>query len=102
MKNKRTMILLVILAVLVIVAGGLLIYKIKTRETVEQVSGIEDTNNKEEENNTLVVKPKTIKTFSGNDRPIAVMIDNHSGAWPQANLSKAYMVYEIVVEGGET
>ena len=102
MKNKRTMILLVILAVLVIVAGGLLIYKIKTRETVEQVSGIEDTNNKEEKNNTLVVKPKTIKTFSGNDRPIAVMIDNHSGAWPQANLSKAYMVYEIVVEGGET
>ena len=30
------------------------------------------------------------------------MIDNHSGAWPQANLNKAYLVYEIVVEGGET
>ena len=30
------------------------------------------------------------------------MIDNHSGAWPQANLNKAYMVYEIIVEGGET
>ena len=30
------------------------------------------------------------------------MIDNHSGAWPQANLDKAYLVYEIVVEGGET
>ena len=28
MKNKRTMILLVILAVLVIIAGGLLIYKV--------------------------------------------------------------------------
>ena len=27
------------------------------------------------------------------------MIDNHSGAWPQANLNKAYLVYEIVVEG---
>ena len=30
------------------------------------------------------------------------MIDNHTGAWPQAGLNKAYLVYEIVVEGGET
>lgn len=30
------------------------------------------------------------------------MIDNHKDAWPQAGLQKAYMVYEIVVEGGET
>ena len=45
---------------------------------------------------------KKIKIFSGNDRPIAVMIDNHSDAWPQAGLQDAYMVYEIIVEGGET
>ena len=100
MKNKKTMILLAILAVLVIIAGGLLIYKIITREHVEQVSSTED--NKEENNDTLIVNPKQIKIFSGNDRSIAVMIDNHSGAWPQANLNKAYIVYEIVVEGGET
>ncbi len=30
------------------------------------------------------------------------MIDNHNLAWPQAGLNDAYMVYEIVVEGGET
>ena len=30
------------------------------------------------------------------------MIDNHKGAWPQAGLNKAYSVYEIIVEGGET
>lgn len=30
------------------------------------------------------------------------MIDNHTGAWPQAGLNKAYLVYEIIVEGGET
>ena len=100
MKNKKTMILLAILAVLVIIAGGLLIYKIITREHVEQVSSTED--NKEENNDTLIVSPKQIKIFSGNDRAIAVMIDNHSGAWPQSNLNKAYIVYEIVVEGGET
>ena len=100
MKNKKTMILLVILAVLVIIAGGLLIYKIITKEKIEQVSSTEDYT--EENDDVLVVNTKQIKTFNGTDRPIAVMIDNHSGAWPQANLNKAYLVYEIVVEGGET
>lgn len=45
-------------------------------------------------------EPKSV--FYGNDRPIAVMIDNHKGAWPQAGLNSAYSVYEIIVEGGET
>lgn len=30
------------------------------------------------------------------------MIDNEKGAWPQAGLNDAYMIYEITVEGGET
>ena len=90
MRNEKTMILLAILAALAIIAGGLLIYKIITREHVDQVSSTEDYT--EENNDTLVVTPKQVKIFSGNDRPIAVMIDNHSGAWPQANLNKAYIV----------
>ena len=40
--------------------------------------------------------------FSGDARPVAIMIDNEKGAWPQAGLNDAYMIYEIVVEGGET
>ena len=40
--------------------------------------------------------------LNGDDRPIAVMIDNHIDALPQAAISKAYSVYEIIVEGGET
>ena len=40
--------------------------------------------------------------FSGDARPIAVMIDNEIGARPQAGLNDAYMIYEITVEGGET
>lgn len=35
-------------------------------------------------------------------RPYAVMIDNVKGAKPQSGLDKAYLVYEIVVEGGLT
>ena len=102
MKNKKTMILLIVLAILVVIAGGLLIYKIVSNKKAVPV--IEDANNSETENSGALVvqQQKNIKIFNGNDRPIAVMIDNHSGAWPQANLNKAYMVYEIVVEGGET
>ena len=100
MKNKKTMILLIVLAILVIIAGGLLIYKvINSKKTVQTIENDTETN----DSNALVVqKQNNIKIFNGTDRPIAVMIDNHSGAWPQANLNKAYMVYEIVVEGGET
>lgn len=89
--------LIAILVVLIIVAGAVLAYKIT-----------QDKNNKEtvaEENEVLtaeIEEKKEVQIFNGNDRPIAVMIDNHSGAWPQAGLQKAYMVYEIIVEGGET
>lgn len=99
MKNKKTMILLIVLAILVIIAGGLLVYKIVTKEKVGQAIEV-DTN--ADKGAPLVVQQNQIKIYSGTDRPIAVMIDNHSGAWPQANLNKAYLVYEIVVEGGET
>jgi len=35
-------------------------------------------------------------------RPVGVMIDNHEDAWPHAGLNHAYLVYEIIVEGGYT
>ena len=98
MRDKKTIVLLVILAILVVIAGGVLIYKVKNSKKAEPTVEVNVA-----ENSTLVVsKQNQIKIFNGTDRPIAVMIDNHSGAWPQANLNKAYLVYEIVVEGGET
>ena len=88
--------LIIILVILVLVAGGVLAYKIMQDKEKTVVS--------EEEN--VIIAPqeeeKTVQIFKGNDRPIAVMIDNHSDAWPQAGLNQAYMVYEIIVEGGET
>lgn len=100
MKNKGTIILIIILCILVIIAGGIQVYKIKNNVPKIQETISKEENSKEEE--PLIVKPKEIECFKGTERPIAVMIDNHSGAWPQANLNKAYLVYEIVVEGGET
>ncbi len=100
--NKGVKYLLIILSILVIVAGGLLIYKIITKEDTNKTNGIISETENQEEEAPLVVPDKQVQIYSGTDRPIAVMIDNHTKAWPQANLNKAYLVYEIVVEGGET
>ena len=41
--------------------------------------------------------------FSGDSRPIAVMIDNERPAWVNhGGLNHAYMLYEFIIEGGET
>ena len=41
--------------------------------------------------------------FSGDARPIAVMIDNEKPAWVNhGGLNSAYMLYEFIIEGGET
>ena len=97
MENGGVKVLIAILVILVIAAGGVLAYKITQdkQETtpVANENGVE-VEEKEEE--------KTVQIFKGNDRPFAVMIDNHDDAWPQAGLQQAYMVYEIIVEGGET
>ncbi|MCI8760161.1 MAG: DUF3048 domain-containing protein [Clostridia bacterium] len=94
-KKNGTKKLIVILVLFIIVAGSVLAYQIvKDKDNQETVA---------EENRVIEPKEeKAVQIFQGNDRPIAIMIDNHSDAWPQAGLQKAYMVYEIVVEGGET
>ena len=97
MEKGGVKILIAILVVLIIVAGVVLAYKItQDKNNTETISG--------DENNEAVAieEEKTVQIFSGNDRPFAVMIDNHEDAWPQAELNEAYMVYEIIVEGGET
>ena len=96
MQKGGVKVLIVILIILIIIAGVVLAYKITQDKNTETIS-------EEGENEPVeAVEEKQVQIFSGNDRPIAVMIDNHSGAWPQAGLNQAYMVYEIIVEGGET
>ena len=95
-KKSGTKVLVILLVILIIVAGGILAYKI-----VSDKNNTEETGEKDNIFSSKV-EEKKINIFNGNDRPIAVMIDNHSDAWPQAGLQKAYMVYEIIVEGGET
>ena len=97
--KKGTIILIVILVVLILTVGGVMAYKIvkDMQKNTQEVAGTE-----EENIITTEIEEKEVQIFNGNDRPIAVMIDNHSDAWPQAGLNQTYMVYEIIVEGGET
>ena len=102
MKNKELTILISVLTILIIIAGGVLGYKIIQNKKNEKTEVSNPEVVEENKDETIVINKKQPKIFNGTDRPIAVMIDNHSGAWPQANLNKAYIIYEIVVEGGET
>ena len=99
MGNKGTKVLIVVLILLILVAGGIMAYKIKNSKENETK---EVSENQNEEILTADVEEKEVQIFKGTDRPIAVMIDNHSDAWPQAGLNQAYLVYEAIVEGGET
>ena len=95
-KKKIVGVFFVILIILLAIAGIYYYFEIYNKTEVSS------------ETNTILPEvveesePEQESIFSGNERPIAVMIDNHKGAWPQAGLNKAYSVYEIIVEGGET
>lgn len=92
-RNKGVRILVIIL---IVALGIILASKIKTNQDIQEVANID-----EQATGTLEQEAeKKIEIFSGNDRSIAVMIDNQSGARPQASLNEAYMVYDIIVEGG--
>ena len=98
-KSSGTKILVTILIFLIIIAGALLAMKIMQNKEKE----IEKTNTTpNEKQEPKQEEKKEPKTFAGNKRPVAVMIDNNINAMHQAGFTKADLIYEIIVEGGET
>lgn len=100
MKNKGIKFLVIVLVILVILVGILLAMKFVNNKD-SQTSTNEIVSLGMDKGKTKV-EDKNFNIFNGVDRPIAVMVDNHKQAWPQAGLNEAYVVYEIIVEGGET
>ena len=91
----KTKTLVIILILLILVAGGLLAYK--------YLSMPKDENNVEEMPEVVKEEPQVqIVNVNSKTRPFAVMINNNHAAWPQCGLQDAYLVYEIVAEGGIT
>ena len=71
------------------------------KETEQIIDNNEQTNEHEELEEQEEQKEVSIIDLN-NNRPYAVMINTHNSAIPQAGLQNAYLVYELMVEGGIT
>ena len=96
-KNDKLTIIIGILLVLAILAGGFFVYKELSKPT--QLAKEEE---KKEEAPPKEEKKIKIVDVNSNTRPYAIMINCHNEALPQSGLQDAYMVYEIMVEYGIT
>jgi len=89
-KKNKELIFLIILLLIVFVCFSF--KKIFNSEILDKVKN--SITNEDKNLNIIDLKSTT--------RPVGVVIDNVSGAMPQAGLNDAYLVYEIIVEGGYT
>lgn len=97
---KKGILVLVIIA-LVIVAGYFY-YDSTKSEVPGKVADLKSDVEEEVEPEEASAPTSNINIYKGTDRPMAFMIDNNVNAQPQASLNSAYLIYEIIVEGGET
>ncbi len=97
-KNRGTKVLVAILIILILALGGLFAYKYY----IEPKSNPNIDNTEETVAEPEPVKKLQIVDEDSKTRPYAVMINNNHEAWPQCGLQDAYLVYEIITEGGIT
>lgn len=102
-ENKKNLILsVVMILVLIGIIVGFIFYTKSNKENNNSSNKPSVTNPEKEENKEEEKKKVTIIDMDSNTRPYAVMINCHNGALPQAGLNNAYIVYELMVEGGIT
>ena len=94
--SKGTKVFGIVLVLLIIIAGVLFVLKVVGENSSQVVNGQDSM---KEATEPGVPTPKTL---AGDSRPVAIMIDNHIDAMPQAGLLEADIIYEIIVEGGES
>ena len=99
---KKTAIIIVVILCIIAIGVCSAILFVRAQNENATFLGTDVVNNSNEDGNTIVAEMPGVQIFKGSDRPIAVMIDNNIDAQPQAGLNDAYMVYEIIVEGGES
>lgn len=97
-KGKGIILFFILIILLLGTAYGIYVYKFKNDDKSKD-TGVQPTVSKPK---PVPVPEPTLQIFKGENRPVAVMIDNEQGAWPQAGIQDAYMVYELIIEGGQT
>lgn len=99
--NKKNVIIISIAVVLLLAGIGLLITKFFSNDKDFDDVNITDKEDKKDKEN--VIPDVQIVDVNSKARPYAVMINNLGAARPyHTGLQDAYLVYEIVVEGGIT
>ena len=96
MLRSKTLIIIISLLLVIIALAGV-IY-IKYKKCIQENIISKDLKGSGFEKNEI----EKINIYNGEDRSIAVMIDNVGNARPQSGLNDAYLVYEIIVEGEQT
>jgi hypothetical protein len=88
--NKKILILIGVLVLIAIIGIVIVLINKKDNNLIENIISPEPE------------KPKiSIVDVNSNSRPYAVMINNYPTARPyQSGLQDAYIIYEIIVEGG--
>jgi hypothetical protein len=94
-KKKGTIILIVILVIAILIAAVLFVMKVFHK-------GIEPVATEQKVEEKAPEKKLKIVDINSKSRPYAVMINNNHAAWPQCGLQDAYIVYELIAEGGIT
>ncbi|HBA37677.1 MAG TPA: DUF3048 domain-containing protein [Firmicutes bacterium] len=95
-RQKKLMILFIILGLIILASGSIYFFLFKKPLPKMFDSKPDD----------MVVEPeKKVKIIDeeSKSRPYAIMINNNSAVWKyQSGLNEAYMIYEMLVEGGIT
>lgn len=95
-KKSKPIFAIIILVIIAIVAGIFALKFLKDGQTAKCDEPVS------QENEGTVVKKLKIVDEDSKSRPYAVMINNNHAAWPLCGVQDAYLVYEIVAEGGIT
>lgn len=103
-KNKKRIIIIlgVVMIILLAVFSIIIVQNIQSKKTKQSDNENQKVEEKEDDE-IPIVKKINIIDMDSNSRPIAVMINNHPEARSlQSGLQDAYLVYEMLVEGGLT
>ena len=101
MKLKKSVLVIIITLILLLIAGGLYIL-VFNKDVLGDNPGSGNTNATTTTTTTTTKRVKIVDVNS-KSRPFAVMINNADAARPlQSGLQDAYIMYEMIVEGGIT
>ena len=98
---KKNKLILLLIGILLIAGVGVVAYSFLNKGTPKE--NIREQEKEKEPEVIEPVKKVEIIDLDSKSRPLAVMINNNSAVWKyQSGLNDAYIVYELLVEGGIT